>query len=79
MRIEREHGREGAVEFPDVMKIQCMYDSMFHSRLSEDNCIEVMSKLIGDKKIDVVFTRSGGAYVTRKHLRTEVRRRSLSD
>ena len=41
-------------------------------RLSEANCIEVVTKLISRGLIDVVFTRDGKSYVTNKHLETEV-------
>ena len=42
-------------------------------RLSEKNCIEVVTKLIEGGIIDVVYTRDGSAYITRAHLKTMVR------
>uniref|UniRef100_A0A0K0DFR7 E3 UFM1-protein ligase 1 homolog n=1 Tax=Angiostrongylus cantonensis TaxID=6313 RepID=A0A0K0DFR7_ANGCA len=42
-------------------------------KLSEANCVEVVSKLIQRSMIDVVFTRDGHSYITRNHLTTEVR------
>ncbi|VDK57813.1 unnamed protein product [Anisakis simplex] len=42
-------------------------------KLSEKNCIEVVSMLIASKAIDIVFTSDGNAYLTRKHLITEIK------
>ncbi|GMS95211.1 hypothetical protein PENTCL1PPCAC_17386, partial [Pristionchus entomophagus] len=39
-------------------------------KLSESNCIEVVTRLIESRAIDVVYTRDGSAYITRSHLCT---------
>ncbi|VDP54490.1 unnamed protein product [Heligmosomoides polygyrus] len=54
----------------DLQRVQLSQSS---KKLSEANCIEVVSKLIRRSLIDVVFTRDGHSYVTQKHLSTEVR------
>lgn len=42
-------------------------------RLSERNCVEVVSMLMASKAIDIVFTSDGHAYLTKKHLLTEIK------
>lgn len=42
------------------------------TRLSERNCVELVSKLSGLGLIDVVFTQSGREYLTRERLRREI-------
>uniref|UniRef100_A0A915BQR0 E3 UFM1-protein ligase 1 homolog n=2 Tax=Parascaris univalens TaxID=6257 RepID=A0A915BQR0_PARUN len=42
-------------------------------KLSERNCVEVVSMLMASKAIDVVFTSDGHAYLTKKHLLTEIK------
>ncbi|CAJ0928520.1 unnamed protein product, partial [Mesorhabditis belari] len=58
----------------DLQRVQL---SEAAKKLSEANCIEVISKLIQRELIDVVFTRDGSSYITRRHLRTEVRNECL--
>ncbi|GMT23779.1 hypothetical protein PFISCL1PPCAC_15076, partial [Pristionchus fissidentatus] len=41
-------------------------------KLSEANCIEVVTRLIESRAIDVVYTRDGSAYITRSHLCTMI-------
>lgn len=41
--------------------------------------MEVISTLIQKKAIDVVITSNGKEYVTRRHLRTEIRNECLSN
>ncbi|KAF8375420.1 ufl-1, partial [Pristionchus pacificus] len=41
-------------------------------KLSESNCIEVVTRLIERGVIDVVYTRDGSAYITRNHLCTMI-------
>ncbi|GMR47348.1 hypothetical protein PMAYCL1PPCAC_17543, partial [Pristionchus mayeri] len=41
-------------------------------KLSEANCIEVVTRLIENGVIDVVYTRDGSAYITRSHLCTMI-------
>ncbi|XP_051951847.1 E3 UFM1-protein ligase 1 [Xyrauchen texanus] len=42
-------------------------------RLSERNCIEIVAKLVEDKKIDVVHTLDGKEYVTPAQISREIR------
>lgn len=42
-------------------------------KLSERNCVEVVSMLMASKAIDIVFTSDGHAYLTKKHLLTEIK------
>ncbi|XP_050994963.1 E3 UFM1-protein ligase 1 [Labeo rohita] len=42
-------------------------------RLSERNCIEIVSKLVEDKKLDVVHTLDGKEYVTPAQINREMR------
>uniref|UniRef100_A0AC34GNI9 E3 UFM1-protein ligase 1 homolog n=1 Tax=Panagrolaimus sp. ES5 TaxID=591445 RepID=A0AC34GNI9_9BILA len=42
-------------------------------KLSDSNCVEIISRLITAKLIDVVFTCDGKEYITRKHLITEIK------
>ncbi|KJH47072.1 hypothetical protein DICVIV_06832 [Dictyocaulus viviparus] len=53
----------------DLQRVQLSESA---KRLSEANCIELVSKLIRRSLIDVIFTRDGYSYITRKHLATEV-------
>lgn len=43
------------------------------SRLSERNCIEIVAKLVLEKKLDVVHTLDGKEYVTPAQINREVR------
>ncbi|CAB3409785.1 unnamed protein product [Caenorhabditis bovis] len=60
----------------DLQRVQLSQSS---KKLSEANCVEVISKLIGNKLVDVVFTRDGHSYVTKKHLETEVKNECLAN
>lgn len=42
-------------------------------RLSERNCIEIISKLVQDKKLDVVHTLDGKEYITPAQITREIR------
>lgn len=42
-------------------------------RLSERNCIEIITRLIEDKLLDVVFTTDGKEYITPTHLIKEIK------
>ncbi|KAM9551530.1 E3 UFM1-protein ligase 1-like isoform 1-T1 [Salvelinus alpinus] len=42
-------------------------------RLSERNCIEVVSKLVAEKKLDVVHTLDGKEYITPSQISREIR------
>lgn len=46
--------------------------STFH-RLSERNCIEIISKLVQEKKLDVVHTLDGKEYITPAQISREIR------
>ncbi|KAG9463150.1 hypothetical protein GDO78_022306 [Eleutherodactylus coqui] len=41
-------------------------------RLSERNCIEIVSKLIAEKQLDVVHTLDGKEYITPSQISTEI-------
>ena len=43
------------------------------NRLSERNCIEVVSKLIEMKLVEVIYTLDGKEYVVADHLEREIR------
>ncbi|KAI6181110.1 Component of oligomeric Golgi complex 2 [Aphelenchoides besseyi] len=47
-------------------------------KLSEMNCVEIISNLIETGKINVVVTANGKEYVTKKHLVTEVQNECLA-
>ncbi|KAI6206932.1 Component of oligomeric Golgi complex 2 [Aphelenchoides besseyi] len=47
-------------------------------KLSEMNCVEIISNLIETGKINVVVTTNGKEYVTKKHLVTEVQNECLA-
>lgn len=51
----------------------------FLFRLSEKNCVEVVSILIGSKAVDLVFTVDGQHYITKKHLLTEIKNECLGN
>ncbi|KAG8553426.1 hypothetical protein GDO81_003403, partial [Engystomops pustulosus] len=41
-------------------------------RLSERNCIEIVSKLIAEKQLDVVHTLDGKEYITPSQISKEI-------
>ncbi|KAI4479625.1 hypothetical protein M0804_011022 [Polistes exclamans] len=41
-------------------------------KLTENNCIEIVSKLIETKHLDVVFTNDRKEYITRQYLKTQI-------
>ncbi|KAK2576451.1 hypothetical protein KPH14_005782 [Odynerus spinipes] len=41
-------------------------------KLTENNCIEIVAKLIETKRLDVVFTNDRKEYVTRQYLKTQM-------
>ncbi|KAK0398625.1 hypothetical protein QR680_002681 [Steinernema hermaphroditum] len=47
-------------------------------KLSENNCIEVVHKLITAQILDLIFTTDGKEYITKKHLITEIRNECLA-
>ncbi|KZC13840.1 PREDICTED: E3 UFM1-protein ligase 1 homolog [Dufourea novaeangliae] len=42
-------------------------------KLSERNCVEIITKLVEDKLLDVIFTNDGKEYVTPQHLGKEIK------
>ncbi|KAK6108158.1 hypothetical protein QQG55_31030 [Brugia pahangi] len=54
----------------DFQRLQLTESS---KKLSENNCVELMSILINSKAIDILFTTDGKEYVTRSHLLNEVK------
>ncbi|EGT42012.1 hypothetical protein CAEBREN_08370 [Caenorhabditis brenneri] len=59
----------------DLQRVQLSQSS---KKLSEVNCIEVLQKLIACQQIDVVYTRDGNSYVTKKHLETEIKNECIA-
>lgn len=47
------------------------------NRLSERNCIELVSRLVDGGQIDVLYTLDGREYVTQQHLEKEIRNELL--
>jgi hypothetical protein len=58
-------------KFQYSFNVICKYLTFF--RLSERNCIEVVTKLLDLKLLDVVFTTDGKEYVTPQQLTREIR------
>ncbi|KAL3985346.1 hypothetical protein ACH3XW_38255 [Acanthocheilonema viteae] len=54
----------------DFQRIQLAESS---KKLSENNCVELISILVKSKAIDILFTSDGKEYVTRNHLLNEVK------
>ncbi|VDN06125.1 unnamed protein product [Thelazia callipaeda] len=54
----------------DFQRLQLTSES---KKLSENNCIEVISMLVSSGDLDIVFTTDGKEYVTRDHLLTEIK------
>lgn len=48
-------------------------------RLSDNNCIEIMSKLISMRLVDIIISTDGRDYITRKHLLTEVKNECIAN
>ncbi|KAG5326650.1 UFL1 ligase, partial [Pseudoatta argentina] len=42
-------------------------------KLSERNCIEIITTLVENKLLDIIFTNDGKEYVTSQHLRKEIK------
>ena len=53
----------------ELKKVQTQADGV---RLSERNCIELVSKLIEKRMVDLVYSQDGKEYITREHLYFEV-------
>uniref|UniRef100_A0A0N5ABY3 E3 UFM1-protein ligase 1 homolog n=1 Tax=Syphacia muris TaxID=451379 RepID=A0A0N5ABY3_9BILA len=60
----------------DLQRVQLTEGS---KRISEKNCVEIMSRLLATKAVDIVFTTDGRAYVTKKHLMTEIKNECLGN
>ena len=58
----------------DFQQLQATADV---NRLSERNCIELVTRLIQTGQIDVVYTLDGKEYVTPKHLKKEIKNELL--
>ena len=58
----------------DFQKLQA---STGAHRLSERNCIEVVSRLVAMGMLEVVYTLDGKEYVTPQHLEREIRNELL--
>ena len=58
----------------DFQQLQATADV---NRLSERNCIELVTRLIQTGQIDVVYTLDGKEYVTPKHLEKEIKNELL--
>lgn len=55
-----------------------LFSVFIQFRLSEANCVEIVSTLINSGAINVVVTTNGKEYVTRKHLVTEVKNECIA-
>lgn len=42
-------------------------------RLSENNCVEIINKLLEKKLLDIYFTTNGKEYITPSHLTKEIK------
>lgn len=66
-----------AVEWDEVKRLAADFQraqlSSTIQRLSERNCVEIITKLLDLKLLDVVFTTDGKAYVTPQQLIREIR------
>ncbi|VDN54437.1 unnamed protein product [Dracunculus medinensis] len=60
----------------DLQRVQLLEGT---KKLSEKNCVEVVSILIGSKAVDLVFTVDGQHYITKKHLLTEIKNECLGN
>lgn len=56
----------------EILRYYTLLCQLFH-RLSERNCIEIISKLIQEKKLDVVHTLDGKEYITPTQISKEIR------
>ena len=54
-------------------ELQRIQTSTTANRLSERNCIEVVTKLIEMKLLEVIYTLDGKEYVVAEHLEREIR------
>jgi deoxyhypusine synthase len=52
--------------------------ALYLYRLSEANCVEIISTLITNGAINLVVTTNGKEYVTKRHLITEVKNECLA-
>ncbi|XP_049860331.1 E3 UFM1-protein ligase 1 homolog [Schistocerca gregaria] len=66
-----------AVDWNEVKRLAADFQraqlSSTVQRLSERNCIEIVTKLVELKLLDVIFTNDGKGYVTPQQLTTEIR------
>ncbi len=66
-----------AASWGEIRRLQATLDAVQSSRtshkLSERNCIEVVSKLIEMGLINVLYTMDGKEYVVNSYLETEIR------
>ena len=53
-------------------ELQRIQTSTAANRLSERNCIEVVSKLVEMKLLEVIYTLDGKEYVVAEHLEREI-------
>uniref|UniRef100_A0A1I7S3A1 E3 UFM1-protein ligase 1 homolog n=1 Tax=Bursaphelenchus xylophilus TaxID=6326 RepID=A0A1I7S3A1_BURXY len=60
----------------DLQRVQAA-DS--EKKLSEANCIEVITKLINSGAIDIVVASNGKEYITKKHLITEIENECIAN
>ncbi|XP_071455601.1 E3 UFM1-protein ligase 1 homolog [Hetaerina americana] len=65
-----------AVDWDEIKRLAADFQraqlSCTVQRLSENNCIEIISKLLDLKLLDVLFTTDGKEYVTPQHLTKEI-------
>lgn len=56
-----------------VSALDCDIIFILFYRLSERNCVEIITKLVDMKLLDIIFTNDGKEYVTPKQLVTEMK------
>ena len=64
---EWEEVRRLAADFQRIQAVSTVH------KLSERNCVELVSKLLEMKLVDVVYTLDGKEYVTPQRLEREIR------
>uniref|UniRef100_A0A8C5NHJ6 E3 UFM1-protein ligase 1 n=1 Tax=Gouania willdenowi TaxID=441366 RepID=A0A8C5NHJ6_GOUWI len=66
-----------AADWEEIRRLAADFQrAQFHEsvqRLSERNCIEIISKLVQEKKLDVVHTLDGKEYITPSQISREIR------
>ncbi|KAG7188881.1 hypothetical protein KM043_008487 [Ampulex compressa] len=66
-----------AVDWDEIKRLAADFQkaqlSSTLQKLSERNCIEIITKLVDNKLLDIIFTNDGKEYVTPEHLGKEIK------